>query len=230
MARGKTHIVRHRRRREGKTDYRARLSLLKSKKPRFVVRKSSKNITCQLVGYGPKGDNVIAASDSRSLKSYGWNGHCGNISAAYLTGLLCGAKATKAGIKEAVLDMGLYKSVKGSRIYAALKGAVDSGLNVAHSEGVLPPQDRIEGRHTKESEKTTKEFRAAMGKIAPGISVKPVKPDTEPATEKPETKPDTPAKPVTKEAEQKQDKDQSKDQDKGKDQDKDQSKDPAKGK
>jgi len=165
MPRGKTHIVPHRRRREGKTDYRLRLSLLKSGKPRLVVRKSSKNIVCQIVQYDKGGDKVAASADSRNLKKYGWNGHCGNLPAAYLTGLLCGTNAKKAGVKDAIFDIGLYASVKGSRLYAALKGAVDSGLSIPHSEEALPKQERIEGRHTASAERTAKEFAAAKSKI-----------------------------------------------------------------
>ena len=174
MARGKTHIVRHRRRRNGKTDYRLRLGVLKSGKPRLVVRKSSKNISCQIISYDPKGDRVVAHADSRNLKGYGWNGHCGNVPAAYLTGMLCGTKA-KASVKEAVADLGLYASVKGSRLYAAIRGVSDAGISVPHSEDVMPPKDRIEGKHTANSEKTEKEFRAAKEKIASGKPEKPQK-------------------------------------------------------
>ena len=185
MAKGKTHIVRHRRRRESRTDYRLRLDLLKSGKHRLVIRKSLNNITCQIIEHNPKGDMVLVSADSRNLKAYGWNGHCGNIPAAYLTGLLCGTNAKKAGIKDAVADIGLYASVKGSRLYAALKGAVDGGLAVPHSEDVLPAKDRIEGKHTKDSEKTAKEFIAAIERIAGKPDKKPAgKDNPKPKTDK----------------------------------------------
>ncbi|HLD41896.1 MAG TPA: 50S ribosomal protein L18, partial [archaeon] len=127
-------IVPHRRRREGKTNYRKRLDLLKSRKVRFVVRKSSKNIYCQLVEYQKAGDKTLLSSNSQELRKFGWNAECGNLPAAYLTGLLCGLKAKEKKISDVVLDTGLYRSVNGSRIYAALKGALDSGLDVKHSE------------------------------------------------------------------------------------------------
>jgi len=165
MAKGKTYVVMHRRRREDKTDYRKRFLLLKSGKDRMVSRKSANNITCQIMRYNPKGDKVIVSADSRKLKDFGWNGHCGNIPAAYLTGLLCGTKARKAGLKEAVFDIGIYTSVKGSRLYAALKGAIDGGLNISHSDVVLPNADRLSGKHTKNPEKSEKEFSAAKEKI-----------------------------------------------------------------
>ena len=57
-----------------------------------------------------------------------------NIPAAYLTGYLCGLRARKKGIKKAVLDLGLERVVKGSRIFAALAG----GLNVLLFRATFP--------------------------------------------------------------------------------------------
>lgn len=188
MARGKTHIVKHRRRRAGKTDYRLRLSMLKSGKPRLVIRKSSNNTTCQIIGYDPKGDKVMTSADSRSLKEYGWTGHCGNLPAAYLTGLLCGKQANKAGVKSAVADMGLYASVKGSRLYAAIKGVSDAGIQIPHSEDILPAKDRIEGKHTSNSDKSAKEFAATKEEINSGkAATKTEKTKTKPKSKKDST-------------------------------------------
>ncbi|MBU0530174.1 MAG: 50S ribosomal protein L18 [Candidatus Aenigmatarchaeota archaeon] len=146
MARGKIHIVPHRRRREGKTDYRLRLKLLKSKKPRLVVRKSANNITCQIVKHDSNGDHVVVSVNASHIKKLGWKGHS-NIPSAYLTGYLCATNAKKHNISSVVFDMGLYRSTKGSKIYAALKGAVDAGLDVPHSDDILPKEDRISGKH-----------------------------------------------------------------------------------
>lgn len=187
MARGKTHIVRHRRRRAGKTDYRLRLGVLKSGKPRLVIRKSSNNIICQIIAYHPNGDRVLAYADSRSLGNYGWSGHCGNIPAAYLTGMLCGAKAMKANVKEAVPDLGLYASVKGSRLYAALKGVADAGIHIPKSDDILPAQERIEGKHTANSDKAAKEFAAAKEKIASGKIFETKSKETKTKPDKPKT-------------------------------------------
>ena len=147
MRRMSSQIMPHRRRREQRTDYRQRLRLLKSRKPRLVVRASVNSITCQIVSHDSKGDRTLVSASSLELKKHGWKGHTGNIPAAYLTGFLCGQKAKKHKIKEAVLDMGLHISVKGSRIYASLKGAIDSGLDIPHSAEILPPEDRIKGAH-----------------------------------------------------------------------------------
>jgi large subunit ribosomal protein L18 len=147
MRRMSIQIMPHRRRREQRTDYRQRLRLLKSRKPRFVVRLAGRSVTCQIVMHDPKGDRTIATATSFELKKHGWKGHTGNLPAAYLTGFLCGQKAKKEKVREAVMDTGLHHSVKGSRIYSALKGALDAGMQIPHSESILPSEERIKGAH-----------------------------------------------------------------------------------
>src|SRR3989338_9781987 len=143
----RTYSVQFRRKREGKTDYRKRLRILLSQKPRLVVRKSLKNINAQIVSYDIKGDKVIAAANSRELEKLGWNVHKANLPAAYLTGLLIGIKAKKHKIKELVLDIGLYTSGKGVKAYACLRGVIDAGLEIPHSDQILPSMERIRGEH-----------------------------------------------------------------------------------
>ena len=63
--------------------------------------------------------------------------------------MLIGNKAKKKNIKELVLDIGLQKSVKGSRIYSLLKGCIDAGLNIPHSKEILPTENRVKGEHIK---------------------------------------------------------------------------------
>lgn len=140
-------IVPHRRRREGKTNYRKRLDLLKSRQMRLVVRKSSKNIYCQLVSYETKGDKTMASSSSKDLAKFGWSSHSGNLPAAYLTGLLLGSRAKKANLGNAILDKGLYETVHGTRLFATLKGAIDGGLEIPHSEEAFPSAERVSGKH-----------------------------------------------------------------------------------
>ncbi len=164
MSTGPTNLVVKRRRREGKTDYKLRLKLVASMKPRLVVRKSLKNITAQLVEYGEAGDKVITSSNSRELVKLGWKHSRKNIPAAYLTGLLLGHKAKSKGMQEAILDMGHYKSVKGNVIYAALKGAVDAGLNVPHDSKMLPAE-RLSGSHTKNPAAVKKDLEEVKKKI-----------------------------------------------------------------
>ena len=70
--------VKYRRRRQGKTDYRARLRLVRqdknkynTNKYRLVVRFSNKNITCQIVYSTIQGDVVMAAAYAHELPQYG---------------------------------------------------------------------------------------------------------------------------------------------------------------
>jgi large subunit ribosomal protein L18 len=135
------------RRLDKKTDYAKRLKMVKSGIPRATVRKSLANITVQLIKFEESGDKVLASASSKQLGAYGWKAPSGNLPAAYLTGLLAGLNAKKANVTEAVLDAGLKKSTKGSRIYAALKGLLDAGIKIAHDPAILPDEKRISGAH-----------------------------------------------------------------------------------
>ena len=147
MATHRMHVLGFRRKRSGRTNYRQRMKLLTSGKQRIVVRKSNNHILIQMIQYQPQGDRITATAHSAELKKIGWKLHTGNLPAAYLTGLLFGLRAKKH--KEGVLDIGLYSSKKGARIYAALKGCVDAGLSIPDGELVLPSQDRLKGEHIK---------------------------------------------------------------------------------
>lgn len=121
--------------------------LLKSGKPRLVIRKYLNNLSAQIISYNMNGDRVIVSAHSRELIKFGWGKNRGNIPSAYLVGLLIGKRAIKSNIKEAILDIGLSASTNGSRIYSALKGALDAGLVVPHSTDVLPDENRLKGLH-----------------------------------------------------------------------------------
>ncbi len=149
MARDNRQRVPLRRRREGKTDYRRRLELLKSQKRRLVVRKSLNHTIVQFMEYDSGGDWVLASASTSQLRKLGWTGGTGNVPAAYLAGLLAGKRASKIEIKEAVLDLGLGAPSPGSRAFASLKGVLDAGVSVPHSDGVLPSLERIRGDHLK---------------------------------------------------------------------------------
>jgi large subunit ribosomal protein L18 len=105
-----------------------------------------RTINTQIIDAYLKGDKVRVTTNSKELKKYGWNAVYGNIPAAYLTGLLLGLKAQNIGLKKAILDMGLKRSTAGSRIFAALKGVVDSGFDIPHGD-VFPEDSRINGGH-----------------------------------------------------------------------------------
>jgi len=172
MARSARYRVQVRRRREGKTDYRARKALVLSGLPRLVTRSSLKNIVAQIVVAKPRGDEVIVAAHSSELqKKYGWKAPTGNVPAAYLTGLLCGLKAKKEGVTEAVLDIGLNAPSKGSRLFAVLNGALDGGMEVPYDESKLV-KERAKGEHIATygktlgvgSEEYTAKFSKYLGK------------------------------------------------------------------
>ncbi len=147
MADSPRYSLPFRRRREERTDYKLRRSLLSSGRPRAVVRLTNRYVYVQVTDAKPSGDFVRASASSRELAGMGWKGGTGNLPAAYLTGELAGRRAMAKGVKEALLDIGLKSSSKGSRLYAALKGLVDSGLEVPHSADNLPPEERLSGGH-----------------------------------------------------------------------------------
>lgn len=155
--------LRFKRKRLGKTNYKKRLNLLLANKPRLVVRKTTNNIVAQVVEYGDKGDKVIASSHSAELKKLGWKNATGNIPAAYLVGLLIAKKIKEKKIENAILDVGLQKTVKGSRIYAVMKGCVENGIKVPHSKEILPANDRTAGKHINNFD--SKNFEEVKNKI-----------------------------------------------------------------
>jgi large subunit ribosomal protein L18 len=144
------YTMQFRRKRIGKTNYRKRLGLLKSESKRVIVRKSNRNIIMQVVDYHENGDKVLVAADSKELKRFGWNVGASNLPAAYLTGLLLAKKAIAKGVKDGIADIGLQRSTKGSRIYAALKGLADGGFKIPLSEEIVPPEDRYNGKHIEQ--------------------------------------------------------------------------------
>ena len=156
MIKGKIFTVPFRRKREGRTYYRKRIKLLVSDKYRLVVRKSLKNIHISIVSFDPKGDRIMFTVNSKSLAKIGWKGDAGNLSSAYLTGMLAGKKSKENGINEAILDMGFNKSVKGTRLYAAVAGAIDGGLNIPFDQDMSPKKERIAGEHIVEYAKSLK--------------------------------------------------------------------------
>ena len=166
MAKNRKYVVRTKRRRENKTNYRKRLNLLKSKSIRLVIRRSLNSVLVQFIKYEPSGDKTIASAHSNELKKFQWKAHLGNTPSAYLTGLLAGKKALEKNIKDAVLDAGINKKIKKSSVYSALKGVIDSGIKVPHKEDILPSKEQVEGKSIedyakillKEHEKYKKQF------------------------------------------------------------------------
>jgi len=132
-----------------------------SPKFRLVVRFSNSDIICQIVYSKITGDVVMSSAYSHELPRYGIPVGLTNYSAAYATGLLIARRhLTKVGLATryvgkvkadgadftveaaekgprpflANLDVGLSRTTTGARVFGALKGALDGGLNVPHSE------------------------------------------------------------------------------------------------
>ncbi|KAL6979597.1 60S ribosomal protein L5 [Sarracenia purpurea var. burkii] len=159
--------VKFKRRREGKTDYRARIRLINQDKNkyntpkyRFVVRFTNKDIIAQIISASIAGDIILAAAYAHELPRYGLEVGLTNYAAAYCTGLLLARRVLKKlemddeyeGNVEAtgedfsvepaesrrpfraLLDVGLVRTTTGNRVFGALKGALDGGLDIPHSE------------------------------------------------------------------------------------------------
>ena len=140
----------------GRTNYRRRLALLKSNLPRLVVRKTLARIILQVVDFDSVGDKVRLTITSDMLRKLGWKHSCKNIPAAYLAGMLMGKMALAAKITQAVPDTGVQSITKGGKIFAALKGAKDAGLEVPVAEEVVPKTDAISGANIANYSKSAK--------------------------------------------------------------------------
>jgi large subunit ribosomal protein L18 len=160
----KKKFILYRRKREGKTNYKKRLGLLKSGSVRLVVRKSLRHVTVQLVEFHPDGDKTLLTASSKELGQYGWKGYTRNIPAGYLVGLLCGVKAKQQKISAAIFDQGLYAARKGTVLFSTLKGVVDGGLDVPHDPVIFPEEERLQGKHI--SADLAKQVEAVKAKIA----------------------------------------------------------------
>ena len=166
MATGPRYHVEFRRRREGKTDFRHRKKLIASELPRAVVRCTSRNTTIQFINFDLKGDTITTSATTKELAKLGWNKATGNTPSAYLVGYLAGKKASEKGISNAVLDIGLRPPVKGSKVFAALKGMLDAGIEIPHGEDIFPAEERISGTHI--NEEIPKIFESVLNKMKEG--------------------------------------------------------------
>merc|ERR1719274_367591 len=152
-----------------------------SPKYRFVVRFSNKDITCQVISSKIKGDVTHCAAYAHELPRYGVKVGLTNYSAAYCVGLLCARRLLKKyglddkfeGTPEvtaefedcfvhgndedgpnafkALLDVGLKRTTLGSKIFAAMKGAFDGGLEIPHSEKKFYGYDPEEKEYSAEA-------------------------------------------------------------------------------
>jgi len=134
-------------------------------KYRLVARITNTKVICQIVYSTIQGDKVLTQATSTELTKYGVPcGHT-NYAACYATGLLIARRALDivgmadaiTGVEEVtgeefhveeednerrpfkvILDVGLIRTISGSRVFGILKGAVDGGLHVPHSVSKFP--------------------------------------------------------------------------------------------
>lgn len=132
-----------------------------SPKYRFVVRFTNRDVICQIAYSKIVGDVIVAAAYSHELPKYGIKLGLTNYAAAYATGLLLARRVlTKLKLADkyqgkakvdgedytvepnsegpqpfyALMDVGLVRTTTGNRLFAALKGACDGGIEIPHSE------------------------------------------------------------------------------------------------
>jgi len=131
-----------------------------SPKYRFVVRVTNKDVVCQIVYAKIVGDIVMCSAYAHELPRYGMNVGLTNYAACYATGLLLARRLLRQlkldthyegklkadgenYLVEAVdgprpftalLDVGLARTTTGARVFGALRGALDGGLNIPHSD------------------------------------------------------------------------------------------------
>jgi large subunit ribosomal protein L18 len=128
--------------------------MLLSRRDFVTVQISNENTLVQIHKPQMTGDKVVASAHSRFLISKGWKGSRKNVPAAYLTGYYAGKKALSHGTKEVILYSGTRKYTQ--RMAAALKGAIDAGLQIPADVENLPSQERISGEHLKIKNDVTK--------------------------------------------------------------------------
>jgi large subunit ribosomal protein L5e len=149
-----------------------------SPKYRFVVRFSNKDVSCQIFSADLNHDVCVAAAYSHELRRYGLKLGLTNYAAAYATGLLLARRVNKKfGLEElyqgkadvdgedynvneeadpskapfrALLDVGLARTTTGARVFGALKGACDGGLDIPHSDRRFPGSKKAEGEGAQE--------------------------------------------------------------------------------
>lgn len=140
-----------RRRKENKTDYLKRLKLLKGEKPRIVFRKTNRYIISEYTESKEAQDKVIIGFDSRKLNEYGWpkdaQGSLKSITASYLTGYLMGKTIIKQKLENPIVDTGMNRMLHKNKIYAFIKGLIDSGIKIICKKECFPEEARIEGKH-----------------------------------------------------------------------------------
>jgi large subunit ribosomal protein L5e len=169
-----------------------------SKKYRLVVRRTNARILTQIIYSTLTGDRVLCSAESYELRAHGLTAGLTNYSSAYATGLLIARRLLKqVGLDKdysgadkvdgeyfnsnenipgerrpfkALLDVGIQRTTTGARIFGALKGACDGGIDVPHSNKRFPGYTRASvevvtnkrGKSTGEAEKSEAQYKASV--------------------------------------------------------------------
>lgn len=150
-------------------------------KYRMIVRLTNKDIICQIAYARVYGDVIVESAYSHELPKYGVKVGLTNYAAAYCTGLLLARRILhKFGLNEiytgqeeangedfsvedvegehgafrAYLDIGLARTSTGAKIFGALKGAVDGGIDIPHSNKRFPGFDAESKEYNPEMHKS----------------------------------------------------------------------------
>lgn len=148
---------------------------------RLVVRITNTNVVCQIVSAKIEGDVTLCAAYSSELPRYGVKNGLKNYASAYCVGLLLARRVlTKLNLADkyegnteidgddynveslddgprpfrCFLDIGLTRTTTGNRVFAAMKGAADGGLDIPHSE------TRFVGYDSEGSDLNAKQLRS----------------------------------------------------------------------
>jgi large subunit ribosomal protein L5e len=149
----------------------------KTPKYRFVVRITNRDIVCQIFSADITHDVCMLAAYAHELPRYGIKCGLTNYAAAYATGLLLARRVnSKLGLEyegseevtgemfhveadpegkapfKALLDVGLRRTTTGARIFGALKGACDGGLDIPHNDRRFPGSECTAGDYSANAE------------------------------------------------------------------------------
>ena len=140
-----------------------------TRKYRLVVRSTCTKIICQVIFSTMTGDRVLCAAESSELTRFALTAGLTIYSASYCTGLLLARRLLKQiGLGDmykhntdvngeyfnvdddvqdkrpfkALLDVGINRTTTGARVFGALKGACDGGINVPHKTKRFPGYTR----------------------------------------------------------------------------------------
>jgi len=154
----------------------------KTPKYRLVVRVTNKDIICQIFAADLDHDVCLASAYSHELKRYGVKLGLTNYAAAYCTGLLLARRVNaKFGLEyegqveidgedynveheerkapfKALLDVGLRRTTTGARIFGAMKGACDGGLNIPHGDKRFPGSKSTGGKGYEPNAETHRHY------------------------------------------------------------------------